>query len=128
MLKSNVVTSYTSVGVARHGATAQVTNFLPTAQLPSPKADHRRIPARQAPVIGRTSAGGRECARRWSLDLELVIAVLVLGHGQLLVESVARGSILLTGSAQVFGQKTQTSPGQVHPPLTRAALNAVASV
>src|SRR3977135_349975 len=49
-----------------------------------------------------------------TLDLELVVAILLLGHGHLLGESVARGSILLTGDAVVFGQKTQMSPGQLH--------------
>src|SRR5712672_258916 len=62
-----------------------------------------------------------------TLDLELVVAILLLGHGHLLGESVARGSILLTGDAMVFGQKTQMSPGQLHAAVARAARNAVAS-
>jgi hypothetical protein len=62
-----------------------------------------------------------------TLDLELVVAILLLGHGHLLGESVARGSILLTGDAVVFGQKTQMSPGQLHALAARVARNAVAS-
>ena len=78
------------------------------------RSQHRRELTAPTPTPNTHCAASSGNVDPATLDLELVVAILLLGHGHLLGESVARGSILLTGDAVVFGQKTQMSPGQLH--------------